>query len=85
MIKLDKSFVKNLPEDDAIARIISCVSDVLKVRVMAEGVETEEQRQWLLEHGIQCGQERRPGIRHAGCAEAFTQRADQADERTRLR
>lgn len=56
MIKLDKSFVKNLPEDDAIARIISRVSDVLKVRVMAEGVETEEQRQWLLEHGIQCGQ-----------------------------
>ncbi|WP_145521628.1 EAL domain-containing protein [Yersinia aldovae] len=56
MIKLDKSFVKHLPEDDAMARIISSISDVLKLRVMAEGVETEEQRQWLLAHDIQCGQ-----------------------------
>lgn len=56
IIKLDKSFVKHLPEDDAMARIISTVSDVLKLRVMAEGVETEEQRQWLLKHGIRYGQ-----------------------------
>lgn len=56
IIKLDKSFVKHLPEDDAMARIISTISDVLKLRVMAEGVETEEQRQWLLKHGIRCGQ-----------------------------
>ncbi|MDA5542535.1 EAL domain-containing protein [Yersinia rochesterensis] len=56
IIKLDKSFVKHLPEDDAMARIISTISDVLKLRVMAEGVETDEQRQWLLKQGIQCGQ-----------------------------
>ncbi|PHZ30385.1 biofilm formation regulator HmsP [Yersinia mollaretii] len=56
MIKLDKSFVKHLPEDDAMARIVSAISEVLKLRVMAEGVETDEQRQWLLKHGIQCGQ-----------------------------
>ena len=48
--------MKHLPEDDAMARIISTISDVLKLRVMAEGVETEEQRQWLLKHGIRCGQ-----------------------------
>ncbi|WP_217450917.1 EAL domain-containing protein [Yersinia artesiana] len=56
IIKLDKSFVKYLPKDDAMARIISTISDVLKLRVMAEGVETEEQRQWLLKHGIRYGQ-----------------------------
>lgn len=56
IIKLDKSFVKHLPEDDAMAHIISTISDVLKLRVMAEGVETEEQRQWLLKHGIRYGQ-----------------------------
>ncbi|CNJ86634.1 sensory box/GGDEF family protein [Yersinia frederiksenii] len=56
MIKLDKIFVKHLPEDDAMARIIGTISDVLQLRVMAEGVETDEQRQWLLEHGIHCGQ-----------------------------
>lgn len=56
MIKLDKTFVKDLPEDDAMARIISSVSEVLQIRVMAEGVETDEQCQWLLDHGIECGQ-----------------------------
>ncbi|OVZ91803.1 histidine kinase [Yersinia kristensenii] len=56
IIKLDKSFVKHLPEDDAMARIITTISEVLQLRVMAEGVETNEQRQWLLKHGIQCGQ-----------------------------
>ncbi|CNI55674.1 EAL domain-containing protein [Yersinia vastinensis] len=56
IIKLDKSFVKHLPEDDAMARIINTISGVLNLRVMAEGVETEEQRQWLLQNGIHCGQ-----------------------------
>ncbi|PEH55936.1 EAL domain-containing protein [Yersinia kristensenii] len=56
IIKLDKSFVKYLPEDDVMARIISTISEVLKLRVMAEGVETDEQRQWLLKQGIRCGQ-----------------------------
>lgn len=56
MIKLDKCFVKHLPEDDVMARIIATISEALKLRVMAEGVETDEQRQWLLKHGIHCGQ-----------------------------
>ena len=56
MIKLDKSFVKSLPQDDVMARIIVTVSEVLKLKVMAEGIETDEQRQWLLQYGIQCGQ-----------------------------
>ena len=56
IIKLDKSFVKHLPEDDAMARIISTISNELKLRVIAEGVETDEQRQWLLKQGIRYGQ-----------------------------
>lgn len=55
-IKLDKIFVKHLPEDDVMARIISTISEVLKLRVIAEGIETDEQRQWLLAHGIHYGQ-----------------------------
>ncbi|CNI22010.1 EAL domain-containing protein [Yersinia pekkanenii] len=56
MIKLDKSFVKHLPEDAVMARIIATIAEVLNLRVMAEGVETDEQCQWLLKHGIHCGQ-----------------------------
>jgi sensor c-di-GMP phosphodiesterase-like protein len=37
-------------------RIIGTISDVLKLRMIAEGVDTEEQCQWLLTHGIQYGQ-----------------------------
>ncbi|CAM3493434.1 MULTISPECIES: biofilm formation regulator HmsP [Yersinia] len=56
MIKIDKSFVHTLPQDDAMARIIGSISNVLKLRVMAEGVENEAQRQWLLDHGVTSGQ-----------------------------
>ncbi len=56
MIKLDKRVVKHLPGDDAMTCIIDTISDVLKLRMIAEGVDTEEQCQWLLTHGIQYGQ-----------------------------
>jgi diguanylate cyclase (GGDEF)-like protein len=56
LIKIDKSFIGGLPEDDAMARIISAISQVLHLPVMAEGVETEAQRDWLLQHGIHRGQ-----------------------------
>jgi len=56
LIKIDKSFIDGLPEDDAIVRIISSISEVLDLPVMAEGVETDVQRDWLLQHGIRNGQ-----------------------------
>ncbi len=56
LIKIDRSFIGGLPEDDAMVRIVSAVSEVLHLPVMAEGVETEAQRDWLLRHGIRSGQ-----------------------------
>lgn len=56
LIKIDKSFIQGLPNDDAMARIVSAISEVLNLPVMAEGVENAAQRDWLLEHGIRSGQ-----------------------------
>jgi EAL domain-containing protein (putative c-di-GMP-specific phosphodiesterase class I) len=56
LIKIDKSFIDGLPQDDAIVRIISSISGVLNLPIMAEGVETDAQRDWLLQHGIRYGQ-----------------------------
>lgn len=56
LIKIDKSFIDGLPEDDAIVRIISSISEVLNLPMMVEGVETDAQRDWLLQHGIRNGQ-----------------------------
>ncbi|GAA3910129.1 biofilm formation regulator HmsP [Gibbsiella dentisursi] len=55
-IKIDKSFIHSLPGDDSMARIVSVISEVLNLPVMAEGVETAEQRDWLIRHGIYFGQ-----------------------------
>jgi EAL domain-containing protein (putative c-di-GMP-specific phosphodiesterase class I) len=56
LIKIDKSFIQGLPNDDAMVRIVSSISEVLALPVMAEGVENTEQRDWLLRHGIHSGQ-----------------------------
>ncbi|AHG20402.2 biofilm formation regulator HmsP [Chania multitudinisentens RB-25] len=56
LIKIDKSFIDGLPEDDALVRIVSAISEVLNLPVMAEGVETDAQRDWLLQQGIRNGQ-----------------------------
>lgn len=56
LIKIDKSFIQGLPADDAMVRIVSSISEVLNLPMMAEGVENTEQRDWLLRHGIHCGQ-----------------------------
>lgn len=52
-IKIDRSFIKNLPEDDddcAIIRSILGLARGLGLSVVAEGVETEAHEQWLLRH-----------------------------------
>jgi diguanylate cyclase (GGDEF)-like protein len=54
MIKIDRSFVKDItvnPSDAAIVKAIIAMSHTLKLDVVAEGVETEEQLLFLLEHG----------------------------------
>ncbi len=55
-LKIDKSFVKNLPddEDDAgIVKAIIAISESLNLKVIAEGVETEEQQKFLIENECQ--------------------------------
>jgi len=53
-LKIDKSFVRDLgtsEDDQAIARAIISLSHQLHKRVIAEGVETEQQRRFLQQNG----------------------------------
>jgi EAL domain-containing protein (putative c-di-GMP-specific phosphodiesterase class I) len=54
LLKIDRSFVRDLPdgEDDrALAEAIFGMADALDIAVVAEGVETAAQRDWLLSRG----------------------------------
>ncbi|TLP44221.1 EAL domain-containing protein [Cohaesibacter sp. CAU 1516] len=54
-LKIDQSFVRSLPcepNDAAIAKMIVALSETLELSVIAEGVETEEQRDFL--HSVGC-------------------------------
>ncbi len=49
-LKIDQSFVRNIttdPDDAAIAKTIISMAHEMRLRVIAEGVETEEQRSFL--------------------------------------
>lgn len=53
-VKIDRSFIKNLPGDESDAAIVNAIihmARALHLRVIAEGVETEAQRQFLLDAG----------------------------------
>ena len=53
-LKIDKSFIRDTPHDPdgiAIVRTILGMAAHLRLRVVAEGVETREQAQFLAEHG----------------------------------
>jgi diguanylate cyclase (GGDEF)-like protein/PAS domain S-box-containing protein len=60
-LKIDQSFVRNAagdPDDATIVRTIIEMGRSLRLQVLAEGVETEEQREFLLRCGCQFGQGR---------------------------
>ncbi|MGL6251100.1 MAG: EAL domain-containing protein, partial [Billgrantia desiderata] len=54
--KIDKSFVNGVLEDPVDAAIVNTtitLAESLGLEVTAEGVESEAQHRWLLEHGCQ--------------------------------
>lgn len=50
-LKIDRSFVMNLPKDVAIPVSILALANQLGLKTVAEGVETKEQKDWLIENG----------------------------------
>jgi diguanylate cyclase (GGDEF)-like protein/PAS domain S-box-containing protein len=60
-LKIDKSFVRNAAEDPDDATIVRTIIEMgrsLGLQVLAEGIETEHQRRFLLDNGCQYGQGR---------------------------
>ena len=58
-VKIDRSFVTGLTtsaEDASIAIAILSLADALNLEVVAEGVETEQQIDWLRAHGCAIAQ-----------------------------
>lgn len=59
VLKIDRPFVRDLPGDTESANVVRAVialAGSLGLQALAEGIETEGQLQFLVEHGCQLGQ-----------------------------
>jgi EAL domain-containing protein (putative c-di-GMP-specific phosphodiesterase class I) len=56
MLKIDRSFIHTLSKDHELVRAIVSMGRGLSMTVVAEGIETEEQRDQLIELGVDVGQ-----------------------------
>ncbi len=56
ILKIDKGFVSSLPDDSNMVSVILSLAKTLGLKIVAEGVETEIQRQWLEDAGVAVGQ-----------------------------
>lgn len=56
VLKIDKTFVEGLPEDCSLVQAIIQMAHSLNLHVIAEGIETDAQRDWLAAAGVESGQ-----------------------------
>ncbi|SFU12144.1 EAL domain, c-di-GMP-specific phosphodiesterase class I (or its enzymatically inactive variant) [Kosakonia arachidis] len=56
VLKIDKMFVEGLPEDDSMVSAIIHLARSLELHIVAEGVETQAQRDWLAAAGVEVAQ-----------------------------
>jgi EAL domain-containing protein (putative c-di-GMP-specific phosphodiesterase class I) len=58
-LKIDRSFVADLPADRSASVLVATMirlADGLGLQALAEGIETDAQRRWLIEQGCPLGQ-----------------------------
>ncbi len=56
LLKIDKSVIDSAPSDGDLVLIVKSIAQTLDLKVVAEGVETQEHADWLVPQGINFAQ-----------------------------